>query len=67
MDKFKVLSRPGGTQDVMNGNTRSGYVDESGSLFGIDGKGYANEIGPINHRTEIIGKLIEWRTQQGIG
>lgn len=66
-DKFKLFTRPGGTQDIMCGNTRSGYVDETGTLYGIDGKGFANEISQINHRTEIIGKLIDWRKSQGIG
>jgi len=37
-----------------------GYV-ENDVLFGIGKDGYAHEVGTINHTSEIIGKLEEWK------
>lgn len=59
MTKIKVLSR-NNRQECFIENHLVGYV-ENETLYGIDRKGFAVEITSINHRTEIIGKLEEWR------
>lgn len=46
--------------NVMRENNVVAYV-ENDVLFAIDSNGYAEEIGVINHRVEIIGKLKIWK------
>ena len=40
-----------------------GYTDID-TIYAIDAKGYAQEIGEYNHRSEIIGKIADWRKKQ---
>lgn len=61
--EFKIYTRQGRI-DVMSGNTLVGYVDND-QLYGIDSKGFADLVGSVNHRTEIIGKLKAWRNKNG--
>lgn len=61
--EFKIYTRQGRI-DVMSGNTLVGYVDND-QLYGIDSKGFADLVGSVNHRTEIIGKLKVWRNKNG--
>lgn len=44
-----------------------GYVDQKDTLFGINAAGYAELVGQINNRTEIVGKLREWQEKNKIG
>lgn len=41
-------------------NVMVGYVEDD-TLFAVDHRGYASEVGAINHRVEIETKLNEWR------
>lgn len=57
--KTRILPTASGCK-VMHGNDQIAYVDHD-VLYVIDADGYANEAGTINHKSEIIGKIEEWR------
>jgi hypothetical protein len=59
--KLRIFDR-NGRIEVMDGGKLAGYVDGD-ILSAIDKDGYAVEVGPINHRVEIIGKLENWRSK----
>ena len=50
--------------DVRDEGVLIGYVDEYDVLYGINNSGYAERIGDVSHRSEIVGKLIDWQKQQ---
>lgn len=59
MTMFNIIQR-GERADIFLENIRVGYV-ENDVLYGMDRKGYAVEICVITHKSDINGKLTEWR------
>lgn len=62
---IKLVTRSVNRIEAYLDNAVVGYV-ENDTLFAIDAKGFASEVGPINHRVEIADKLIMWRKQNHV-
>lgn len=60
--KYQLVNKDGRIDVMVNRSRLVGYVEDD-TLTALDKAGYAVQVGPINHRTEIIGKLDAWRQQ----
>lgn len=61
MGKYTLVTKDGRIDIMINRSKMVGYVEDD-TLTALDASGYAVQIGAINHRAEIIGKLDAWRT-----
>ncbi|RUW55642.1 hypothetical protein EOA32_01075 [Mesorhizobium sp. M1A.F.Ca.ET.072.01.1.1] len=60
MGKYQLVNKDGRIDIMVNRSRVVGYVEDD-TLTALDAQGYAVQIGAINHRAEIIGKLDAWR------
>lgn len=58
--KYTLVNQDKRINVMINRSRLVGYVEDN-TLTALDAEGYAVQVGPINHRAEIIGKLDAWR------